>query len=87
MPIDTTVHAMTKADLSKTYDCTGRARSGCRLSAKVLVDGLPFCARCGRRESATIATINAEREGLSAQLAAISGRKTLDWLKGRTLRV
>ena len=71
MAIDGAVRAMSKADLAKAFDCTGRARSGCRLSAKVTVDGLPFCVRCGRRESKIIADINAGRADLDAQIAAL----------------
>jgi hypothetical protein len=71
MPIDGAVRAMSKGDLAKAFFCTGRLRSGCRLSAKVTVNGLPFCVRCGRRESKTIAGINASRADLDAQIAAL----------------
>lgn len=74
MAIDGTIHAMSKADLAKAFHCTGRVRSGCLLSAKVTVDRLPFCVRCGRRESKTIAGINAGRADLGAQIAALQTR-------------
>ena len=60
-PIDGTIRAMNREDLARAYDCTCRVRTGCLLRAKVTVGDLPFCLRCGRRESRKIAAINGER--------------------------
>ena len=61
MSVDGMVREMKATDLAKCFDCTGRERTGCLLRSKVTVGGLPFCLRCGRRESRKIAAINAER--------------------------
>jgi len=73
MAIDGTLRKMDPVDLASAFHCTGRARSGCLHPAKVIVDGLPYCLRCGRAESRKIAVINSERAEFEARMARLAG--------------